>query len=110
MLRKELGVVESLNKINDRAMTLDSKNTGNDKPQIFIVDDEVVVIRALERLLGGSFAIATAFNAKDGLLALEKVKPDILLIDWALPDQSGLDILKAAAILHPSSVRVLLSG
>ncbi|VAW99177.1 Two-component transcriptional response regulator, LuxR family [hydrothermal vent metagenome] len=39
--------------------------------------------------------LATAGNVAEGLAALEKHKPDILLIDLGLPDGSGIDIIKA---------------
>ena len=34
--------------------------------------------------------VASVFNGKDALKAIEKKKPDLILLDLMLPDMSGL--------------------
>lgn len=64
--------------------------------KILIVEDEIFIIEALRFLCeaeGWNVAIET-----DGAEALDRVqdeRPDVLLLDFMLPNRDGLDILKA---------------
>jgi DNA-binding NarL/FixJ family response regulator len=42
-----------------------------------------------------------AGNARDALGAINRLKPDIVLVDMALPDKDGLELIKDIAVLHP---------
>lgn len=105
MLRKELRVVETLQKKNDRGMTLDGM-----PPTLLICDDEVTVVKALEKLLGQQYKVLSSFTAKEALQKIENHHPEVLLIDFSLPDQNGLEIMRMAQLLEPQAVRILLSG
>lgn len=65
---------------------------------ILIIDDDEVDRMACRRALStGRFAgfhIVEAELGQDGLLALEEVWPDFVLLDYCLPDADGLDILR----------------
>lgn len=81
---------------------LDAKPTFNPKlsmstrqSRVLVVDDERHIARLLEFiLLRAGYLVATAH---DGLSAARKARewtPDAILLDLALPGQSGLDVLK----------------
>lgn len=80
------------------------------KPILFLVDDDESTLKALERLLRNDFAISTFNDPQKALEALQTVEPAVILTDYMMPSMSGLDFLKLAKKLKPSSVRVLLSG
>lgn len=107
MLRKESRLVETLKKKNDRNMTLDGVPPS---ATVLICDDEVVVVKALEKLLEPHYRVLTSYNAKEALQKIETHHPEVLLIDFSLPDQSGLEIMRMAQLLEPHAVRILLSG
>ena len=81
--------------------------------RIVIVDDHGIVREGLRTLLGDAPAIdivGEAANADDALAIIEKLKPDVVLMDVALPGRSGIDaanIVKNKAL--PTKI-VLLSS
>jgi DNA-binding NarL/FixJ family response regulator len=78
-----------------------------------IVEDEVMFAHMLAGMLRGIPGLAVAgiaHTCTDGLLADEELQPDLLLIDLALPDGSGLDVARQAARRDPTSRTIVLSG
>ncbi|MEO7300865.1 MAG: response regulator transcription factor [Verrucomicrobiota bacterium] len=43
-----------------------------------------------------------AGTAREAMEAIEKLKPDLVLLDMALPDKDGLEVIKDIQALHPS--------
>ena len=63
------------------------------KTKILIIEDEEPIADLLAYGLGmEGFETRTAHTGSQGLIELEQFSPDMLLLDWMLPDQSGLDI------------------
>jgi CheY-like chemotaxis protein len=62
---------------------------------ILLVDDSVHNLKLTRFLLGQEgFAVATAENAEQALLALEKHIPDLILMDIQLPGMDGLQLTR----------------
>lgn len=53
---------------------------------------------------------AAANSACDGIEACERHRPDILLLDLALPDRNGLAVARALAKCHPAARTIIVSG
>ncbi|MDD4797233.1 MAG: response regulator transcription factor [Eubacteriales bacterium] len=63
--------------------------------RILIIEDEEPIADLLYYgLAREGFEVMTANTGEDGLKALESFRPEMLLLDWMLPDISGLDICK----------------
>ena len=63
--------------------------------QILIIDDEILLGRSLSRALSQRGHEASAVGtAEEGLPLLDKLLPDIVLLDMQLPGLSGLEALK----------------
>jgi two-component system phosphate regulon response regulator PhoB len=64
-------------------------------PKILIVDDEAairdMVAFALERQ---AFEVQSAADSRAALLQLAELRPDLILLDWMLPDTSGVDLAR----------------
>jgi putative two-component system response regulator len=78
--------------------------------KILVVDDEPANLRLLERLFRRDH---TVICAQSGAEALELLKlHDIALIisDQRMPGMTGIEFLKRAAELRPSTVRIILTG
>ncbi|MFB5759205.1 winged helix-turn-helix domain-containing protein [Paenibacillus medicaginis] len=65
------------------------------KAKILIIEDDTPIADLLSYGLSlEGFQTRTAANGAAGMSELQLFKPDLLLLDWMLPDQSGLDICK----------------
>ena len=63
--------------------------------KIFIIEDEPSIIKLVEHnLKKNGFIVSSSVNGNDGLKELKKFQPDLLLLDWMLPDLSGIEICK----------------
>jgi two-component system phosphate regulon response regulator PhoB len=64
--------------------------------RVVIIEDERDVARLLEfNLQSAGFAVTSAATGAEGLAAVAKTKPDVVVLDLMLPDQSGYDVCKA---------------
>ena len=63
--------------------------------KIFIIEDEPSIIQLVQHNLEkNGFIVSSSVNGNDGLKELKKFQPDLLLLDWMLPDLSGIEICK----------------
>lgn len=71
---------------------------------ILIVDDIEDNRLLLERGLQSSgYATITAESGREALSIISKQLPDMVLLDWMMPQLSGLETLRAIRELYPSS-------
>ena len=81
--------------------------------RIAIVDDHSIVREGLRTLLGDEPSIniiGEAANADDALTLIEKKRPDVVLMDVALPGRSGIEAAAAMKELRLPSKVVLLTS
>lgn len=61
--------------------------------KILIIDDDYnIVKKSKEELLKAGYIVVAAFNAKEGIEKLKEEKPDCVLLDLVLPDESGFKV------------------
>ena len=66
------------------------------KGKIFIMEDETSIIQLVQHNLEKEgFVVSSSTNGNDGLKELKKFEPNLLLLDWMLPDLSGIDVCKS---------------
>jgi len=64
-------------------------------PKVLLVEDDPMIIRLYDRKFKlEGYKLTKAFNGFDGLEALKKEQPDIILLDIMMPKMSGLEMLK----------------
>jgi DNA-binding response OmpR family regulator len=80
------------------------------KETILIVDDNKEVVSALSDVLKAQgYAILTAHTGRQGLnLALQK-QPDLILLDWNLPELSGYQVLQSLREKNSDTPVVLMT-
>jgi two-component system, OmpR family, response regulator MprA len=61
--------------------------------KILIVDDEPHMIELVKAILSGEgYDVTTASDGKEGLKILEKLKPDLVILDMMMPGMSGREV------------------
>jgi len=64
--------------------------------RVVIIEDERDVARLLEfNFRSAGFVVASAGTGAEGIAAVLQHKPDVVVLDLMLPDQSGYDVCKA---------------
>lgn len=62
--------------------------------KVLVIDDESLVRRSTQRLLcDEGYLVETAATAAEGQSTFESYRPDVVVLDLRLPDESGLDLL-----------------
>jgi DNA-binding response OmpR family regulator len=65
------------------------------QPSVLVVDDDSLVRKAIRLTCESEgYAVTEVERGNDALGAIEAVRPDIVLLDLMLPDQSGFDICR----------------
>jgi diguanylate cyclase (GGDEF)-like protein len=78
---------------------------------LLLVDDEVDVGAALERLLRhDGYRILRATSGLEGLELLEQHKIGVIISDQRMPGMSGVEFLTRVYELYPQTIRIVLSG
>ncbi len=72
--------------------------------RIMLVDDDDTVVETLEfNLARQGFSISTFRNGMQALSGIDSANPDLIILDWMLPDMVGPEICK---VLRSRSVEV----
>ncbi|QNK57220.1 response regulator transcription factor [Paenibacillus sp. PAMC21692] len=72
-----------------------------EKTKILIIEDEAAIAELLAYgLTREGYEAQTAGNSAEGMREVERFRPDLLILDWMLPDGSGLDICKKVTASH----------
>jgi DNA-binding NarL/FixJ family response regulator len=80
------------------------------KKRIIIIDDHPLFREGLKSIIGRSSryeVVGEAGNGREGVQMAGKLKPDIALVDIALPDQSGLELIRDILKVSPRT-RILI--
>ncbi|SHK20176.1 response regulator [Paramaledivibacter caminithermalis] len=81
------------------------------KNTIFVVDDDTSIVNILNNIIDENFPGEFIGMATTGSAAIKKIsllRPDIILLDYLLPDKDGLDVIKEIQILY-SPIIIMIS-
>ncbi|MDD5747690.1 MAG: response regulator [Actinomycetota bacterium] len=66
-----------------------------EKKKVLIVEDDEEIVKLLNlRLRTEGFETVSATDAKSGVSLASEYQPDLILLDIALPDESGAEFMK----------------
>jgi len=65
----------------------------NAKPVIMAVDDSLVILQAVSSLLRDEYKVFTLAKPAELERVLLKIKPDLFLLDYKMPEVSGFDLI-----------------
>jgi len=82
------------------------------KPRILVADDHPLMLSGIEAVLRDS-DFEVVGTARDGAQALELipvVRPDVLILDIAMPHRGGMDVVRTLRARHDKRIIVLLTA
>src|SRR5512133_3198331 len=63
--------------------------------KILLVDDEPEILEICRDYLKASaFDVVTAKDGLQGLAAARREKPDLIVLDWMMPEMDGIDVCR----------------
>src|SRR6266404_6078339 len=91
-----------------------SGNAGSPKldRRVLLVDDHPILRQGLSEMLNHEEGLTVCGTAEDTNLALgllEKLKPDLVVLDISLKGSNGIEVLKDIKIRYPKLLVLMLS-
>ncbi len=71
--------------------------------RILIVDDNILNVQILKRILNeaGFLNLTSTLDSTQALPLFKEVNPDLILLDFNMPQMNGIDVMTALAALNP---------
>jgi DNA-binding response OmpR family regulator len=80
-------------------------------PTVLVVDDDPAARRLVSIWLEErGFTVHDAEDGETGLREAARLNPDVVLLDWRLPDESGPSVCRRLADAVPRPAIVMLTG
>lgn len=80
--------------------------------RVMLADDHPIVCLGLATMIDSQSdmkVVAQASNGRQAIELFEKHRPDVTLIDLRMPEQSGVDAIRAIRATHPAAVFIVLT-
>jgi CheY-like chemotaxis protein len=85
--------------------------TGERSRSILVVEDDADVRRVIVECLGLiGYTVTEAPNGAEGLEAIQRHKPDLLVVDYAMPDMTGAEVISKAREMVGDLPVILATG
>jgi len=79
--------------------------------KILLIDDEPEICSMVtEFLIDAGYAASYALTGPDGLQAIDKNTPSLVLLDVGLPGMDGIEVMRKIHEKHPSLAVIVLTG
>lgn len=82
------------------------------KIRVMIVDDHIMFLEALGNLISNEDdidVVGSAYDGNDAIQKVKKIKPDVMLIDIAMPNLDGLDAIQMIKETSPATRIIVLT-
>ncbi|HTH79212.1 MAG TPA: ATP-binding protein [Ramlibacter sp.] len=84
---------------------------GERSRNILVVEDDADVRRVIVECLGLiGYSVTEAPNGAQGLAAIQRSKPDLLVVDYAMPDMTGAEVISKAREMVGDLPVILATG
>ena len=65
------------------------------KLTVMVIDDDAGILRMMKSMIGGEFDMVLATSGSKALALLDRKRPDVILLDYEMPEMNGLETLAA---------------
>ncbi len=69
-------------------------NKEDEKKHVLVIDDDPLMLNLIKSELKDIYNVATAINGRIGLGFLERKRTDLILLDYEMPGQNGLEVME----------------
>lgn len=81
------------------------------KPHILLVDDDLQVVQYMKAVLEmNGYGVTATTSSREAIAGIQKVRPDLLILDLKMPEPDGFDLLKAERAIYPNLKILVISG
>lgn len=85
--------------------------TENEKGRVLVVDDDAGVRDVVRSMLeSAGYQVVVAENGKEAMKLLETERADLILTDLVMPEQEGIETIKALRREYPNLKVIAMSG
>ena len=81
--------------------------------RVLIVDDEAdmrLLVRSVLRTAAGLEVVGEAASGREALTAVRTLDPDVVVLDYRMPDITGVDVAEQVLAERPDQAIVILSA
>jgi DNA-binding NtrC family response regulator len=79
--------------------------------RVLVVDDEPIVLKSCRLVIGAEgWEMISSSSVAEALSVLERITPDLLLIDVKMPVHDGMVLMRHVREKHPEIPIVVMSG
>jgi EAL domain-containing protein (putative c-di-GMP-specific phosphodiesterase class I) len=81
--------------------------------RVVVIDDHEMILQSIVRLLRDDphiVVVGTALTARHGVELTQQQRPDVVIIDYTLPDMDAPDAIKILRVVYPEVKIITLSG
>lgn len=82
------------NEIRDKLQGISEQKAERIEKTLLLVDDDAVMIRTLREGLSKSYKVLPANSGANALKILSRAKPDLILLDYEMPEMNGPQVLE----------------
>lgn len=91
---------------NDHERHPDSQVARPRRPRLLVVDDELLLVEAIEVALGGRVDVLATANPHEALASIDTgERYDAILLDVKMPEMDGVELFERIAAISPSQAR-----
>jgi len=81
------------------------------KFHIAVVEDDLAFASEMEEFLGAAgYTVSSYDSSQKFLAALRQSECDLLIVDWSIPDLSGIEVLEYIRKFHPDMPAIMLTA
>jgi DNA-binding NarL/FixJ family response regulator/DMSO/TMAO reductase YedYZ heme-binding membrane subunit len=88
-------------------------NSSKSKIRVFIVDDLRLVCEGLEAIFADDRSIEIvgfALNGREAIAQIDKIKPDVVILDLLMPGMDGIEVTKKVTQKYPELKVIILTS
>ena len=82
------------NEIREKLQGISEQKAERIEKTLLLVDDDAVMIRTLREGLSTSYKVLPANSGANALKILARAKPDLILLDYEMPEMNGTQVLE----------------